>query len=430
MREGSLEDSLSRIQIAERIFEAYREEHDLSEGLPVAECMTLDMMEYLQDRLLAGDESYLDARSPNTVNSMIASVMAFVRFCKRHGWISDVPPVEKLPVDDVMKGRPISGEEFERMLEATVTVVGKPAAESWKFALRILWESGFRIGDLMDFHWDDDRHIYPVWPVRRGTHPTIVIPSTQKNGKSEEIPMLPGLRELLESVPQGSRSSWVVNLVQVDRQPEIIGFRPTDADLRLLSQRHSNRSIAAACGVSDVSVRTWLLEAGVRRTSEFKQTTGKIPAKEVAALRQRSTRKAGQEAPRSERPTKEHVGRVIADIGEKANVIVRRADEQKSVRTKYASAHDLRRGCAQRLINAGVSAETLKLVMRHRDFATTEKFYGAIRSAQAAATELTQVLEAGCRNRALVGGLVGGLAPTVQLDEKELAKLKALLASL
>ena len=220
------------IQIAERVFETSREERELSEGLPVSECMTLDMMEYLQDRLLAGDESYLDQRSPNTVNSMVASVMAFVRFCKRHGWISEVPPLEKLPVDDVMKGRPISGEEFERMLAATSAVVGNEAADSWKFALRILWESGFRIGDLMDFHWEDDRHIYPVWPTRRGGHATIVIPSSQKNGKTEEIPMLPGLRELLDCVPRSEQTGWVVNVVQVDRQPDATGFRPTDEDIQ------------------------------------------------------------------------------------------------------------------------------------------------------------------------------------------------------
>jgi hypothetical protein len=309
--------------------------------------MTLDMLEHLQDRLLAGDESYLDSRLSNTVNSMMASLMAFVRFYKRHRWIDELPPLEKLPVDDVMKGRPISGEEFERMLEATSVIVGEAAEASWKFALRILWESGFRIGDLMDFHWEDDRHIHPVWPTRRGHHPTIVVPSSQKNGKSEEIPMLPGLRELLESVPKSDRTGWVVNLDQVDRQPDITGFRPADDDLQQLSRRYSNRSIAAACGVSDVSVRTWLLEAGVRRTSEFKQNTGRIPTKEIAAFRQRSTRRTGQEAPRPLRPTKEHVSRVIADIGEKAGVIVRRADEEKGVRIKYASAHDLRRGSSR-----------------------------------------------------------------------------------
>ena len=111
-RKKSLVNSISRIEIAERIFEKYREDRGLPEGLRVSECMTLDMMEYLQDQLLAGAESSYETRSPNTVNSTVGSIMAFVRFCKRHGWIDEVPPLEKLPVDDVMKGRPISGEEL------------------------------------------------------------------------------------------------------------------------------------------------------------------------------------------------------------------------------------------------------------------------------------------------------------------------------
>ena len=59
---------------------------------------------------------------------------------------------------------------------------------------------------------------------------------------------------------------------------------------------------------------------------------------------------------------------------------------------------------AQRLINAGVSAETLKVVMRHSNFATTEKHYGAIRSAQAAAIEVHEKLATNEQTESLVGG--------------------------
>jgi hypothetical protein len=44
------------------------------------------------------------------------------------------------------------------------------------------------------------------------------------------------------------------------------------------------------------------------------------------------------------------------------------------------------------LINADVSAETLKAVLRHEDFKTTERFYGAVRVAQSAAAEVHQKL--------------------------------------
>ncbi len=82
-----------------------------------------------------------------------------------------------------------------------------------------------------------------------------------------------------------------------------------------------------------------------------------------------------------------------------AGVVVRTQDERTGTRVKYASAHDIRRGCAQRLINAGVSAETLKVVMRHADFATTD-------------------------------ALVGRKEKAPELNAEELLKLKALLERL
>ena len=365
LRATSLTHALSRLQLAERIFsDCFREQRG-GEGLYLRECCSLEMLEYLQERLLEGDECRYDYRSPNTVNSMLGAVMAFVRYCHAHDWIDRVPQLQKLDVDNVMKGRPITAEEFERLFAATPQVVGQGSAESWTFTLRILWESGFRIGDVMDFSWDDDRHIHPVWPARQAQHPTLVVPSTQKNGEHQEIPMLPGLRDLLLSVPETDRTGWVANPQPVEYQRRLSGNRRAES--------RKARSI--------------------------------------------------------ERLTKERVSRVIAKIGKEAGVVVRPVDERKKNRVKYASAHDLRRGCALRLINAGVSAETLMVVMRHADFATTQKFYGAMRSAQSAAAEVLEKCSAG-RSPELVGGFVGGLEPATRLSATEVAKLRSLLASL
>ncbi|MFV0444148.1 MAG: tyrosine-type recombinase/integrase, partial [Planctomycetaceae bacterium] len=134
--------------------------------------------------------------------------------------------------------------------------------------------------------------------------------------------------------------------------------------------------------------------------------------------------------PAGERLTKDRVSRVVSQIGEAAGIVVIQADERTGRRVKYASAHDLRRGCAQRLINAGVSAETLKVVMRHQSFTTTEKHYGAIRSAQSAATEVVEKLSQSTPSSSFVGGLVGGLEEQPQLSPEQVLKLKALLNSL
>jgi len=113
-------------------------------------------------------------------------------------------------------------------------------------------------------------------------------------------------------------------------------------------------------------------------------------------------------------------------IGKKADIVVQLEDPRTHLRIKYASAHDIRRGLAKRLINAGVSAETLKVVMRHTDFATTEKYYGAVKSAQNAGAEILARLSPACKNTPLVGGIK--IAP--QLSAEELSVLKSLLARL
>ena len=113
-------------------------------------------------------------------------------------------------------------------------------------------------------------------------------------------------------------------------------------------------------------------------------------------------------------------------IGEQARIVVQRADEETGRRLKYASAHDLRRGCAQRLINAGVSAETLKVVLRHKYFSTTERFYGATRAAQSAATEIHAKLSDGKD----ASGFLGKTQDAAQLSAEEVQKLKTLLNSL
>lgn len=431
VREKSLNHAMSRLSMVERILVAYREDRRLVGELLVSECMTLDMLEYLQDRLLAGDVGRYDTRSPNTVNSTMGAVMAFVRFCVKHGWVDRVPPVEKLDVEDVMKARPITGEEFERMLEVVPRVVGAESAESWQFALRILWETGFRVGDLLDFCWDDERHIHPVWPRGRSVHPTIVIPSSQKNRKVQEVPMLPGLEAILNEVSQHQRTGWIANPLPIEFEircgKEFI--RPAEEDLKALANRFSNGSIARACGVTETTVRKWLAAVAFQRDREFRCATEDISDEEFAGVRKRAQVRKSRAGRRCEaRLSKERVGRVISMIGEEAGIVVCQEDERTGRRRKYASAHDIRRGCAMRLINLGVSAETLKVILRHRDFVTTEKFYGAIRSAQSAGTEVRAKLAPA--STPFVGGLMGGTEKAPQLSAEELLKLKSLLNSL
>ena len=124
VRTDSLVEIVSRLGIAERILEAQLRNANRPEGLLMSNVATLDRLEYLQKRLLSGDECRYDTRSPNTVNSVMRAVMAFIRFCKGRGWVAELPAVQKVEFNEVMKGRPITVAEFQKLLDATPAVVG------------------------------------------------------------------------------------------------------------------------------------------------------------------------------------------------------------------------------------------------------------------------------------------------------------------
>ena len=191
----------------------------------------------------------------------------------------------------------------------------------------------------MNFSWDDMTRIYPVWPVKQGQYPTIIIPSTQKNGKNEEVPMLPNLRKLLESVPLPSRQGFVVNPMppEYDMKSQAKKwFMPGREDLADLVQRYSNCAVARACGVSEQTVRNWLSRVSLQRTAKIACYGSEVPPDVVDDLRQRSTRSKHQKRLGSGRMTGDRVSKIIAQIGEEAKIIVRQPDKEIGRRIKYA----------------------------------------------------------------------------------------------
>jgi hypothetical protein len=62
VRQRSLGDAVSRLGIAERILEAYVIDWSLPGGLVMSNVATLDALEHVQDRLLAGDECRYDGK--------------------------------------------------------------------------------------------------------------------------------------------------------------------------------------------------------------------------------------------------------------------------------------------------------------------------------------------------------------------------------
>jgi integrase len=115
-----------------------------------------------------------------------------------------------------MKGRPITLEEFERMLAATPKVVGEAAADSWKLLLRGLWVSGLRLSEAMALRWDEG--VSGVAVVLSGTKSVLAFDAdSQKSGKVELVPLAPEAVELLE--PLQRPTGYVFRPTRQDGEP-------------------------------------------------------------------------------------------------------------------------------------------------------------------------------------------------------------------
>lgn len=157
----------------------------------------------------------LDAgRSPSTVECYCRHLKAALNWAKDQGWISTVAKFSKLKKAKsakVMKGRPITGEEFDRMITAVDTLPERQRA-SLKFLLRGLWLSGLRIGEALGLTWDQWADGIRV--DTSGEYTVLLIPSEgEKGGKDRTYPITPDFEEFLFSVPSVDRSGYVFNPV-------------------------------------------------------------------------------------------------------------------------------------------------------------------------------------------------------------------------
>jgi integrase len=107
-----------------------------------------------------------------------------------------------------MKGRPITAEEFDRMVAA---VVGDDQAPHWQHYLRGLWASGLRLGESLDLWWDRPEKIFPVFP-RRG-RPMLQVPGELDKGNADRLlPIAPEFAIFLLEATESDRTGPVFRL--------------------------------------------------------------------------------------------------------------------------------------------------------------------------------------------------------------------------
>ena len=139
-------------------------------------------------------------RSVHTIKGDFSYLHAALSWAKDQKLLDTIPTFPKVKAPKRRsKGRPLAGEEFERMLT-------KCSDQDFRDYLTGLWLSGLRLAESLDFWWDreDKQHL-----DFSGKRPMIVIPAeTEKGGRDRRIPLTPGFAEFLEGLP-GDRKGKV-----------------------------------------------------------------------------------------------------------------------------------------------------------------------------------------------------------------------------
>jgi integrase len=151
-----------------------------------------------------------------TIKGTLAYLLAALRWAKRLKLLAEVPEVDaprrakKSSRTTPMKGRPITGEEHERLLMATPEVVGEGLPdERMQHLLKGLWWSGLRLGESLNLSWDDDRCLCVDLS---GEFPMLRIRAELEKGHEDRLlPIAPEFVDFLLATPVAERTGYVFN---------------------------------------------------------------------------------------------------------------------------------------------------------------------------------------------------------------------------
>ncbi len=124
--------------------------------------------------------------------------------------VPEIPMPKRAKGRSLMRGRPISTEEFERML-AAVPAVRPRDVETWVRYLTGLWLSGLRLEESTILSWDDDA---PISVELDGRRPRLrIFAEAEKGHQDRLLPMTPDFAQFLALTPTAKRTGPVFELL-------------------------------------------------------------------------------------------------------------------------------------------------------------------------------------------------------------------------
>jgi integrase len=147
-----------------------------------------------------------EGTAPATVASYLRQIRTALHWGKKAGILSSVPKFSFPEGWKRSKGRPITQEEFERMISSCRMIRGKTSA-SWERLLWGLWWSGLRINEILQLTWNAEGLLTMDFSKKR---PMFFIQSElSKNRKTERFPMAPEFYDMVMQVPESERKGFV-----------------------------------------------------------------------------------------------------------------------------------------------------------------------------------------------------------------------------
>ena len=259
-------------------------------------------------------------KSESTIKGNLAHLKSALRWAERVGLLAKAPRIE-MPkrASDKMKGRPITGEEFDRMLakvEAGLALswdlrkgAGKPAAgktptpsteksikaardrlekqakavvPQWQRFLRGLWLSGLRLSEALNLTWDADNALRVDFAGRR---PMLHIPAALDKGKKDRLlPITPDFAAMLQETPESERTGYVFQLPV--RRREDVGKRITAIGKAALVQVGSR--IKPGKDGKPVTAYKWASAHDLRRSFGERWSTRLMPQQLMELMRHES----------------------------------------------------------------------------------------------------------------------------------------------
>jgi integrase len=148
-----------------------------------------------------------------TIASELKMLKAALNWAVSMHYLADCPAfprIRRAKHQKVMKGRPITDAEFQKMLAAVSRIVPAAHVAAWQRYLRGLWLSGLRLEESLNLYWDRrDRLCIDA----SGKFPLLWIPSEHEKGNTNRLmPIVPDFACFLDETPIDQRRGVVFPL--------------------------------------------------------------------------------------------------------------------------------------------------------------------------------------------------------------------------